>query len=60
MEAGVHRQADPSVAAWHLKGLLEAGIVDSALRGCAVASDSSGIGVSVDLAVEVYLRAYSN
>lgn len=58
MEAGRLRRADPLLATWHLRGLIEADIVERALHG-----DRSITAHEVEAAatggVDVFLRAYA-
>ncbi len=55
METGRLRRSDPEIAALHLRGLLEAGIVEPSLYG---AKPLLTIEHAASLAVEVFLRAY--
>ncbi len=55
METGRLRRSDPEIAALHLQGLLEAGIVEPSLYG---AKPLLTIEHAASLAVEVFLRAY--
>ncbi|HYP62995.1 MAG TPA: TetR/AcrR family transcriptional regulator [Acidocella sp.] len=55
MKAGLLRQADPGIAALHLKALLEAGVLEPALYGAPPCLDEA---TSVGRAVEVFLAAY--
>ncbi len=55
MEIGVLRPSDPQIAALHLQGLLEAGIVEPSLYG---AKPLLTIEHAASLAVQVFLRAY--
>lgn len=58
MDAGEMRTADPSVAAMHLKGLLQAEYLDKALLGHPLPSHQK-VGEAALLGVEVFLRAYA-
>jgi len=58
MAAGELRRADSWRAAWHIKGLCEAGVVDRRLRGCITEVSDAEIDATVDAAVDVFLRAY--
>lgn len=55
MDAGVLRQSDPEIAALHLKGLLEAGVLEPALYGAPPRLDAE---TGADCAVDIFLRAY--
>jgi hypothetical protein len=52
MQAGVLRRADPEIASMHLKGLLEAGIVEPGLFGAAPR-------LTIEDAVPVAIRAFT-
>lgn len=58
MAHGVLRQADPWRAAWHLKGLIETGLVDRRLRGCLTEVNDQDIEEAVSAGVDAFLRAY--
>jgi hypothetical protein len=56
MEAGALRPCDPEIAALHLQGLLEAGVVEPAMFD---APPRLAIERAAPLAVEAFLRAYA-
>ena len=58
MDEGALRKADPWQAAMHLKGLLEAGILDRRLKGCSVETGPEEIETAIVSGVDVFLRAY--
>jgi AcrR family transcriptional regulator len=57
IERGRLRSADPEIAALHLWGLLEAGVVEPCMYG---AEPRLAVDEAVSLAVDVFLRAYGN
>lgn len=59
MNAGRLRAADGWTAAMHLRGLLEADLVNRALLGAEVAAAPAALRAQAASAVEVFLRAYA-
>jgi AcrR family transcriptional regulator len=58
MDAGELTQADPWLAAMHIKGLLEAGIADFMLLGVEIDITKPRLKKAADLAMDVFLKAY--
>ena len=58
MDAGVLRRADSWRAAFHLKGLCEAGLIEQRLRGCRAQPSDIEIEQNADAAADTFLRAY--
>jgi thiamine biosynthesis lipoprotein len=58
MVAGHLRKADPMLAAWHFRGLVEADLVERRLHGDTTITDHE-IKTAVDIGVDVFLRGYS-
>jgi AcrR family transcriptional regulator len=55
MDRGFLRRCDPEMAAWHLQGLLGAGVVEASMFG---APPEVRFEEAAILAVEVFMRAY--
>ncbi len=58
MTKGELTQADPWLAAMHIKGLLEAGIADFMLLGVDIDISNARLKKAADLAMDVFLKAY--
>ncbi|TCJ12750.1 TetR/AcrR family transcriptional regulator [Parasulfuritortus cantonensis] len=58
MQAGKLRPAEPRIAASHLRGLLEAELLERFLFGVLTDIGAEALGPMVERAVEVFMRAY--
>lgn len=58
MVAGNLRKADPMIAAWHFRGLVEADLVERRLHGETTIT-AHEIKTAVETGVDVFLRAYA-
>ena len=59
MQRGRLRQADPWVTAVHLKGLLEAELIEPCVLGAEPMPDENRLGAIVARAIEAFLLAYA-